>query len=57
MLSESQVTDGVKRVIQKISKSLTDEPKVQLSYNTATIDQKLLCDKQAFMYKSQVICK
>ena len=42
MLSESQVTDGVKRVIQKISKSLTDEPKVQLSYNTATIDQKLL---------------
>lgn len=42
MLSESQVTDGVKRVIQKISDSLTEEPEVKLSYDPVTVEQKLL---------------
>ena len=42
MLSESQVTDGVKRVIQKISESLEEEPNVELSYDPVTVEQKLL---------------
>lgn len=42
MLSESQVTDGVKRVIQKISETLTYQPEIQLSYDPLTVDQKLL---------------